>query len=231
MCILQIDLENDFVGQKLKRIGYIALGIILGTSGAISSALSDAVPIADVDEVYPFVPSWPGLKVLHIGDSHVSAGLKRGMARRLKSAGSHYYADAWVGSRAKSWVVSGRLKQLLRKHRPDAVVITLGTNAMQNRHPDRYAGWVHALVSLIKGKTCYWLGPPPLIDDTFGFNKMLLERSKPCRFFDSRVLQIPKRADGKFHLTKDQGERWAAQAWTWMNDTKLDEEEEGDDAL
>ncbi len=215
----------------MNRIRYIILGIIFCTLGAISSAFSDAVPITDVDEVYPFVPRWPGMKVLHIGDSHVSAGLKRGLAKRLKSAGSQYCADAWVGSRAKSWVVSGRIKQLLRKHRPDAVVITLGTNAMQNRRPDRYSGWVQALVSLIKGKTCYWLGPPPIIDDTFGFNEMLLEHSKPCRFFDSRVLQIPKRADGKFHLTKTQGERWAAHAWAWMNDIKIEEKEEGDDAL
>ena len=181
-------------------------------------AVSGPLLLDDVDDVYPFVPTWQGMTVLHVGDSHVSAGLKRGLARRLKEAGAHYRPVCWVGSRAKSWVASGRLKRLIDKHRPDAIVITLGTNAMQHGRPDKYAGWVQALVRKLKGKTCYWLGPPPLLDDSHGYNEMVFENSKPCRYFDSRILNTPKRSDGKFHLTKTQGEDWAQKVWNWMND-------------
>ncbi|MCP4605604.1 MAG: SGNH/GDSL hydrolase family protein [Proteobacteria bacterium] len=173
--------------------------------------------IDDVDDVYPVVPNWEGLTVLHIGDSHVSAGFKKELTRLFKAAGANYRPICWVGSRSKSWVASGKLKRLLKKHRPDVVVVTLGTNAMKNPRPDLYSVWVHTLVEQIEDQFCYWIGPPPLLDDLVGFNEMLHSSSKPCRCFDSRQLNTPKRKDGKFHLTKAQGEAWAKKVWEWMN--------------
>ncbi len=178
---------------------------------------SGSLPIADVDDVYPIVPNWQGLTVLHIGDSHVSAGLLKGLARRFNAVGARYRPVCWVGSRSKSWIASGKLKQLIRKHRPDAVIVTLGTNTISDGRPNRHSGWVRKLARKLKGRHCYWLGPPPLLDDQHGFNEMLSTTTKPCRYFDSRLLNIPKRDDGKFHLTKAQGETWAGAVWAWMN--------------
>ncbi len=183
------------------------------------STTADSEPFEhpDVDDVYPIVPDWQELTILHIGDSHVSAGLKTTLKKILKDSGGHYVADCWVGSRSKSWVTSGRLKQLLKKHNPEVVIVTLGTNIIKNHKPHRHSGWVHALSLQLGKRICYWLGPPPLLDDLYGLNAMLKTNSKPCRYFDARILDIEKRADGKFHLSKHQGESWAEKVWLWMN--------------
>ncbi|MBW2523397.1 MAG: hypothetical protein JRI23_04455 [Deltaproteobacteria bacterium] len=97
------------------------------------------------------------------------------------------------------------------------MIITLGTNALQHRRPDRYARWVRALVKQVGPRSCYWIGPPPLLEDRRGFNGMLSESTRPCRYFDSRVIGAPPRADGKFHLTRSEGLAWARLIWRWMN--------------
>jgi hypothetical protein len=180
-------------------------------------AATDVIPIDAVDEVYPPPIAWDGKRVLHIGDSHVSAGLTAGLRQQLRQGGARYKPIYWIGSRAKTWVVSGRLKRLLRKHGPNVVIVTLGTNAMKNRHTDRHAPWIRSLVRLIGPRRCFWLGPPSLIRDRHRYNEMAESACKPCRYFETRVLGFQRRLDGKFHLTRSQGRHWASQAWSWMN--------------
>jgi len=175
-------------------------------------------PIPPVDQVYPSPPDWTGVRVLHIGDSHVSAGLTAGLRKHLVHAGAIYKPQMWVGSRSKSWVASGRLRRLLDSFAPNAVVITLGTNAMANSSPDRYAHWIRKVVSHVGPRRCFWMGPPPLLEDTHGFNEMAAAAATPCRYFDTRPLGFEPRKDGKFHLTRAQGERWADAVWRWMNE-------------
>jgi hypothetical protein len=203
------------------------IAVLLHSSDTVAGPLR----IVDVDDAYPIIPEWPGLTVLHIGDSHVSAGLKIGLARHLKAVGALYLPICWVGSQAKSWVVSGKLRKLIVEHKPDVVIVTLGTNIMKNAAPSRYEGWVRALVEKLGGRTCYWLGPPPLLDDEKGFNEMLKTNTGPCRYFDARALSLSKRDDGKFHLTKAQGEAWAEQVWLWMNGMDTDQPPGNSDAL
>ncbi len=174
-------------------------------------------PAPDVDEVYPLPFDWTGLRVLHIGDSHVYAGLTSTLRKHLRSAGARYTPVNWIGSRSKSWVASGKLRRLLDKHSPNVVIVTLGTNAMKIRNPKKYAHWIRALVRRIGPRTCYWMGPPSLLEDRFGFNEILAEASAPCSYFDTRKMGFPKREDHHFHLTRAQGERWGASTWEWMN--------------
>jgi hypothetical protein len=88
---------------------------------------------------------------------------------------------------------------------------------MKGRRPDRVAPWIHALVKMIGPRQCFWIGPPSLIKDRFGFNTMAEAACKPCRYFDTRILAFPPRKDGKFHLSIKQGRHWADQVWAWMN--------------
>lgn len=189
----------------------------LAIAAASAVAAVEIRPIEDVDEVYPPPISWSGRRVLHIGDSHVSAGLVAGLRKRIKAEGAVYKAIHWVGSRSKSWVVSGRLRRLLREHSPHVVIVTLGTNVIKTPRPKRNAPWIRSMVKMIGPRRCFWLGPPPLIADRHGFNEMAQSACKPCRYFDTRELGFSKREDGKFHLTKRQGRIWAQQVWQWMN--------------
>ena len=190
---------------------------ILLVAATTAVAAAEVPRLADVDDVYPPAISWSGKRVLHIGDSHVSAGLTSGLRGHIKSEGARYKPVEWIGSRSKSWVVSGRFRRLLRKHAPHVVIVTLGTNVMKGRRQDLNAPWIRTLVRMIGPRQCFWIGPPSLIKDRFGFNEMAESASKPCRYFDTRVLGFRKRKDGKFHLSRRQGRAWADQVWMWMN--------------
>ncbi|HUT78780.1 MAG TPA: hypothetical protein VM285_13880 [Polyangia bacterium] len=170
-----------------------------------------------VDEVYPAPIEWRGLRVLHIGDSHVSRGLTEGLRDHLLRAGARYEAVTWVGSRSRSWVQSGKLRRLLRERSPGAVIVTLGTNAIRHPKPRHLQYWDRALVEQIGPRLCFWLGPPSLIEDRHGLNPALMESTTPCRYFETRLLDFPPREDGRFHLTRAQGLSWAAATWVWIN--------------
>lgn len=185
---------------------------------ALAAATPEPAPIPPVDEVYPLPPNWNGTRVLHVGDSHVSAGLTTRLRQLLRSAGAIYTPRMWIGSRSKSWVTSGRLRTALDSVSPNVVIVTLGTNAMGNDRLDRYATWIEKLVSHVGPRRCFWLGPPGLLDDTNGFNEMAKGACRPCRYFDTRALGFEPRADGKFHLTREQGVTWADHVWKWMNE-------------
>jgi len=183
-----------------------------GTAGA-----AEVRQLDDVDDIYPPAIDWDGLRVLHVGDSHVSAGLVAGLRAHIRSAGGWYKPVNWVGSRSKSWVVSGRLRRLLQEHGPQVVIVTLGTNVIKERRPQRQVPWIRSMVKMIGPRRCFWLGPPPLINDRYGYNEMAASACRPCRYFDTRMLEFPKRKDGKFHLSAGQGRTWAEQVWAWMN--------------
>lgn len=180
-------------------------------------ARSTPLTIPEVDEVYPYIPNWKNSRILHFGDSHVASGLKATMAQHFRKAGAKYRQEGWVGSRSKSWIASGRLRQLVREFRPTVILITLGTNEMKNKVPTRNRCWIRAIVHRFKEATCYWMGPPPLIEDKYGYNEMAMRAVKPCRYFDSRILGLSPRNDGTFHLTRQEGTVWADLVWDWMN--------------
>lgn len=198
----------------MRTLAYLALFMVLLRGGS-----SEAAPLElpSAEEVYPVVPDWTRARILHIGDSHVSYGFKRELARCFREAGARFRQKRWIGSRTKSWVATGKAKQLIRAFRPTVVVVTLGTNEMKDPQPARQLSWVRALVDRIGNRVCYWLGPPPVIEDANGYNAYMAEHVAPCRYFDSRVLEAPPRDDGKFHLTREQGETWARLVWRWMN--------------
>lgn len=196
-----------------RRIFLLASAFILPGSLAICAQMEIPSPEA----LYPVVPRWRGTKILHIGDSHVSRGLRQELARSFRRAGADYETDIWVGSRSRAWIVTGRLVRSLRRHNPDVVIATLGTNAILSATPDYHKQWVEKVVERIKGRACYWIGPPPLLPDKAGaFNEMLRESTQPCRYFDSRVLGLEPKPSGNFHLSKDEGICWGRLIWLWL---------------
>jgi len=202
------------------RIILIAFFVLAVSSYAVADV--QVVKIPHVDDVYPELIDWRGKIVLHIGDSHVAAGLTAGFRKELRAAGAFYRPRGWVGSRSKSWIASGRFRRLLEKITPHIVIVTLGTNVMTEPHPERQISWVKTIAKKVGTRRCFWLGPPPLLEDKHSYNQILKDSCTPCRYFDTRQLGFKMHADKKFHLTRKQGERWAAQAWRWMNGQKVE---------
>jgi hypothetical protein len=195
--------------------------VLLAASALFASTsaagLLPVAPLEEPDAVYPTPPDWRGVRVLHVGDSHVASGLVAGLRRALTDAGAVYRAEGWSGSRSRSWVVSGLLTRLIREFAPNVVVVTLETNVLRSPRTAAHAAWVRRLVERIGPRRCYWLGPPPLIDDLYGYGPVLAEACAPCAYFDTSRLPYPKTASGRFHLTRTQGLDWAARVWAWMN--------------
>jgi hypothetical protein len=207
-------MQNRVSRAKTSITVSVAVALGLGCTLEVSAK---PLPIPNVDTVYPFVPDWRVSRILHFGDSHVSSGLKASLARHFRQAGAQFHQERWVGSRSKSWVASGRLRHLIAAFRPNVVLITLGTNEMRSKTPSRSAAWIHEIVNGLNGAVCYWMGPPPLIEDKNGYNEMAKKAVKPCRYFDSRTLNMKPRSSGSFHLTRSQGTVWGDRVWHWMN--------------
>jgi len=198
------------------------LGTLVAVAALAAAAQTGAdalavAPLPDPDEVYPTPPSWRGVRVLHVGDSHVASGLVDGLRRELGRAGALYEPHGWVGSRSRSWVVSGRLTELIKALAPQVVIVTLETNTLRSPKVQVNAAWARRLVERIGPRKCYWLGPPPLIEDRYGYGPILAGAVAPCRYFDTSRLPFHKNDNGRYHLTRAQGLAWAERVWAWMN--------------
>jgi len=157
---------------------------------------------------------WAGLTVLHIGDSQVSGGLTAGLKTRIEGEGGHYVSSGWVSSSTRSWLLSRRLPELLHRHDPQVVIVTLGSNEQLTPNLEQYGQWFHHLVGRLAGRRCFAIGPPrwrvSRVDD------VQRATAAPCPWFDSRPIDAPRGGRMRAHFTFEGGEMWAAAIWDWM---------------
>ena len=157
---------------------------------------------------------WAGLTVLHFGDSQVAGGLTSGLKEHIEAEGGHYVSNAWVSSSTRSWLMSPRLPGLLRQHRPDVVIVTLGSNEQMVPNLEHYGEMVRQLVHRLAGRRCFLIGPPrwrvSRVDD------VQRDNADPCPWFDSRPIDAPRGGRMRAHFTFEGGRTWARAIWEWM---------------
>lgn len=182
----------------------------------------------------PLLADLAGKTILHAGDSMVggSAGLTRALEAKFKDAGvKAYKSDSWVSANLSMFHQQPHFGDLLKKHGPDLVIVTLGANDSFTAAPEFLLPHVKAIVAKIGQTPCLWISPPPFTKPEFphaaeNFEKfvdMLAANVAPCRFFDTRtmttalpdggtVTAIP-RAKDKIHPTDKGGAIWAEAVW------------------
>ena len=167
-------------------------------------------------------PSLAGKTVLHVGDSMVggAGGLTKALEARFSAEGAKLVRDFKVSESLVSFDKSPRLRELLAQHKPDVVIITLGTNDALVPHPEVYAANVRSIVKRASARECYWMGPPLWKADT-GILAMLRDNVAPCRFFDGSKLELQRRSDG-IHPTDKGGADWAAAFWTYFTSARAE---------
>ena len=106
------------------------------------------------------------------------------------------------------------LTESVEKHKPDLVLINLGTNEVFVPAPQALEGRIRAIVRRVGARDCIWIGPPTWNGDK-GIVEVLRENVAPCRFFDSSNMGIERISDG-IHPTDKGGEQWAARFWTFF---------------
>lgn len=175
-----------------------------------------------------------GKSILHAGDSMVGgqAGLTRELEAKFKAAGiKTYKSDSWVSANLSMFHQQPHFGNLLKRHVPDLVIVTLGANDSFTAAPEFLVAHVKAIVARIGTTPCLWISPPPFTKPEFpraaeNFQKfvdMLEANVAPCHFFDTRTLQtslpdggtvtaIP-RAKDKIHPTDKGGAIWAEAVW------------------
>lgn len=195
-----------------------------------------------------------GLTLLIIGDSHLvyPGSLITHLHDNMQQQGARVFtysacgvpAGAWVEPRtvpcgtatrlgrepfrrndardARSWAVD----ELIQRHRPNFVLITIGDTMAAYPQRELSAGWVNEQVDALTSRmransmTCIWVGPTwgteggPFFKN-FGrvreLNEILSSRVEPCAYVDSLAFSRPGEwptYDGQHH-TADGYRRWA----------------------
>lgn len=182
---------------------------------ATTIAAAVVTPIATAPVPVAPPPAEPaslkGKKVLHVGDSMVGGnwGLTRALEAKLEPEGATIVRHTKVSETLKSMDQDPTLKDLLHKHDPDIVIITLGTNDTDVPYPEVYAKHVANIAKRVGTRECWWMGPPK----DAPVNKVIAENSAPCKFFDSSTLKLDRAKDG-VHPNDRGGGQWASAFWT-----------------
>jgi lysophospholipase L1-like esterase len=157
-----------------------------------------------------------GKTILHVGDSMVGGnwGLTRALEGRFTAEGAKFVRDYKVSESIISYDKSPKLKELLAKHKPDIVIITLGTNDVFVPYPASMANNVQSIVKRIGSRECYWMGPPTWKPDT-GIVQVIKDNAAPCKFFDGTSLKLERGHDG-IHPTDKGGAEWATRFWSFF---------------
>jgi hypothetical protein len=166
--------------------------------------------------------SLTGKKVLHVGDSMVggSFGLTRALEAKLSAEGATIVRHTKVSESLSSFDKSPTLKDLIRTHHPDVVVITLGANDANVPHPEVYARNIENIVRRVGDRECWWIGPPNVKSSggpgptgpDMGIVPVLREHAGSCRFFDSSKLDLERTSDG-IHPNDRGAAKWADAFW------------------
>ena len=185
------------------------------SSSAVSLAVADAAPAADAapEDAGPSRRSLAGKKVLHVGDSMVGGtfGLTKALEKKVTAAGAKLVRHTQVNETLVSFDRGTTLKDLLRTHDPDIVLITLGMNDALVPHPEVFAKNIQNIVHHVGDRECWWLGPPKG-QAASGLVKVLEDNVGTCHFFDASELELERTSDG-IHPTNEGGARWADAFW------------------
>lgn len=156
-------------------------------------------------------------RVLLLGDSFVGLGdgLVTGLKPRFEAEGTDVRTVPWKAIKIIFFADDERVPELLKKWNPDLVVLVLGGNDMFVNEPEKHAAFVRKTARLMRGRDCYWLGPPPWKKST-GILDIIARDSAPCTFFDSRGLDIDRNPKDHIHPTNKGGETWAAAFWQFF---------------
>lgn len=201
-------------------------------SGAVTAAepATPAVVEAKAEDASA-APSGPrslaGKKVLHVGDSMVGGhfGLTRALEAKLAAEGAKIIRHTKVSESLSSFDKTPTLKDLIRTHDPDIVVITLGANDANLPHPEVHARSVENIVRRVGERECWWIGPPTIKNAAPGAGPsspmsvvaVIRDHAGACRFFDSSKLELERASDG-IHPNDRGAAKWADAFWQVFDD-------------
>jgi len=145
-------------------------------------------------------------------------GLTMALDARFTQAGAKFYSNSWTSAQIRSFDDDERLPKLVKRMKPDLIILNLGSNNVSNPSPEALAGNIRSIVKKMQPAACYWLGPPlPIkgVQRDKGVRRVIAENVAPCKFFDTSRLVLERQTD-HIHPTDRGGELWADAVWKFI---------------
>lgn len=150
--------------------------------------------------------------VVLIGDS-MAEGLGWFLRGKIEAAGGHYIIESSQSSTIPAWQ-NRRLREVIDRDQPDILFISLGSNELFLKDPERTrAPLIRQLTQDIGDLPAFWIGPPSWKPDN-GLVHVIETNFQPDHFYNSNDLKVPRRGDGA-HPTREGFETWANLVWDW----------------
>jgi len=150
--------------------------------------------------------------VLLVGDS-MAEGVAPWLQKKVEAVGGRFINGQERSSTIVWWEGSGKLRELLARHRPDIVFIALGSNEIFIEQPSLRAPLIKQMVEEIGARPSFWIGPPSWKPD-LGLVRVIEENFQPGHFYNSNDLKVPRAPDGK-HPTAQGYQTWTDLVWNW----------------
>ncbi len=180
------------------------------TAVTVTTTPSPTVAVAAAAPIETPAPPAPKV-VLHLGDSMVggNGGVSKALEHKFKELGAKFVRDWQEGVGIQTFDHEPRLQDLITKHSPDLVILTLGANDTTVPFPSSLASNVRSLASKMSagGRACYWMAPAIWRKDT-GIVSVIKKNAAPCKVFDASYMTIARAGDG-IHPTDRGGATWA----------------------
>lgn len=151
--------------------------------------------------------------ILLFGDS-MTMNLALRLAKYSKQNGHSLHAINWDSSNTKIWAETDTLNYYLNKFKPDYVFISLGSNEVYFKNPDKRLPYVRKILSQIGDIPYVWIGPPNWNEDT-GINDMLESTCKKGAFFRSAGMEFKRKKDN-IHPTREASALWIDSIMRWL---------------
>jgi hypothetical protein len=188
--------------------GLADAGVANGPADAAVAEIADAAPPAPAGPPIPKV-------VLHTGDSMVGGygGLTKALEAKFKPLGAKFVPDWMTSISIVSFDHDKHFAELLAKHSPDLVILTLGANDVFVPFPSSLVNSVKSVAGKASkgGRDCWWITPATWKPDT-GITEVIKKNAIGCKVFDSAMLKISRGGDG-IHPTNQGGVEWADKFW------------------
>jgi len=154
-------------------------------------------------------------RVLVIGDS-----LAVGLGPRLKAlamadGASYVGVEAKGGTSAAQW--DSKISSLLQSHRPDLVLVSLGTNDAAMSDPTVSAARIQRIVDTVRasGARLVWIGMPTLPERLKADLVRQIIQKTGVEYLDSRGFSFERTSDG-IHATPAGYAAWAQAIWSYV---------------
>lgn len=138
-------------------------------------------------------------------------GLTKALAEKYRALGSKFVADWQTSVSIQTFDREHHLQEMLAKHSPDLVILTLGANDVMDPYPASLASTIRSIAHKLSanGRACFWMAPPVWKKDLDrGIVAAIKDNAAPCKVFDATYMTIARAGDG-IHPTDRGGATWA----------------------